>query len=72
MLNRLLQRKSNFFLKFERIWMIFFRKLLFDFDLFAMGTNVFFTDDHQTLEQCGLVPNATLGIREIKRHTVKK
>lgn len=47
------------------------RKLLFDFDLFAMGTKLFFTDENKTLEQCGLVPNATLGIREIKRNIVK-
>jgi hypothetical protein len=37
-----------------------------------MGTKLFFTDQNQTLEQCGLVPNATLGIREIKRNIVKK
>ncbi len=37
-----------------------------------MGTKLFFTDDNQTLEQCGLVPNATLGIREIKLNIVKK
>ncbi|CAF4602875.1 unnamed protein product [Rotaria sp. Silwood1] len=48
------------------------KKLLFDFDLFAMGTKLFFTDENQTLEQCRLVPNATLGIREIKRNIVKK
>ncbi|CAF1338075.1 unnamed protein product [Rotaria sordida] len=48
------------------------KKLLFDFDLFAMGTKLFFTDENQTLEQCGLIPNATLGIREIKRNIVKK
>jgi len=53
--------------------LVFFgRKLSFDFDLFAMGTKLFFTDQNQTLEQCGLVPNATLGIREIKRNIVKK
>ncbi len=52
--------------------MFLFRKLLFDFDLFAMGTKLFFTDENQTLEQCNLVPNATLGIREIKRNSVKK
>ena len=49
-----------------------FRKLPFDFNLFAMGTKLFFTDDSQTLEQCGLVPNATLGIQEIKQSNVKK
>ncbi|CAF1373176.1 unnamed protein product [Adineta steineri] len=48
------------------------KKLLFDFDLFAMGTKLFFTDENQTLEQCNLIPNATLGIREIKQNTVKK
>ena len=50
----------------------FCRQLSFDFDLFAMGTKLFFTDENQTLEQCGLVPNATLGIREIKRNPGKK
>ena len=49
-----------------------FRKLSFDFDLFAMGTKLFFIDENQTLEQCGLVPNATLGIREIKHNIDKK
>ncbi|CAF4130733.1 unnamed protein product [Rotaria sp. Silwood2] len=48
------------------------KKILFDFDLFAMGTKLFFTDENQTLEQCGLVPNAALGIREIKHNIVKK
>ncbi len=57
---------------FEYKKILFFRKLLFDFDLFAMGTKLFFTDENQTLEQCDLVPNATLGIREIKRNIVKK
>ena len=53
---------------------VFFRlrKLLFDFDLFAMGTKLFFMDESQTLEQCGLIPNATLGIRERKYNIVKK
>jgi len=37
-----------------------------------MGTKLFFTNENQTLEQCDLVPNATLGIREIKRNIVKK
>lgn len=36
-----------------------------------MGTKEFLTDEHQTLEQCGLVPNAVLGIREIKHHITK-
>ena len=49
-----------------------FRQLPFDFDLFAMGTKLYFTDEQQTLEQCGLVPNATLGIREIKSQLPKK
>ena len=40
-----------------------FRQLSFEFDLFAMGAKTFFTDENQTLEQYGLVPNATLGIR---------
>ncbi|UJR13873.1 hypothetical protein I4U23_000881 [Adineta vaga] len=48
------------------------KKLSFDFDLFAMGTKLFFTNENQTLEQCGLVPNAALGIREIKQNLVKK
>ncbi|CAF1220465.1 unnamed protein product [Adineta ricciae] len=47
------------------------KKLTFDFDLFAMGTKLFFTDENATLEQCDLVPNATLGIREIKQNLVK-
>ncbi len=51
---------------------LYFRKLSFDFDLFAMGTKLFFTDENRTLEQCDLVPNATLGIREIKQNIVKK
>lgn len=37
-----------------------------------MGTKLFFIDENQTLEQCGLVPNATLGIREIKHDNMKK
>jgi hypothetical protein len=37
-----------------------------------MGTKLFFTDENRTLEQCDLVPNATLGIREIKQNIVKK
>jgi hypothetical protein len=37
-----------------------------------MGTKLFFTDENQTLEQCGLVPNAALGIQEIKHNLVKK
>jgi hypothetical protein len=37
-----------------------------------MGTKMFFTDENQTLEQCGLVPNAALCIREIKHNIDNK
>ncbi|CAF0951823.1 unnamed protein product [Didymodactylos carnosus] len=43
------------------------KKLSYDFDLFQMGTKTFYLNCDKTLEQCGLVPNASLGIREIKR-----